>query len=461
MRLFVLFVFNTLLFALLSACSAPEMLPGREPQSSNPILPGYYADPSLVIYEGTAYLYATLDPWGGETLGLWESDDFQHWSFRELNWPTKAACTSPTSKSAGVWAPSVVRGGDGRFYMYVSVGNEVWAGVADHPAGPWKNLLGDQPLIPENFKPGFHMIDAEAFIDEDGQAWLYWGSGWNWVNGKCWAVKLSDDMKTFDGTVHDVTPPNYFEAPFMYKHGGRYHLMYSSGRTPLDTYQVHSAVGDSPLGPFMEEPNSPILVTDIDKNVVSPGHHAVFVENGQPWILYHRHSIPYSPDVINRQICADPLAFDGNGHFLPVTPTHRGPVFTQRKASRQALPALASASSQSGGLNGPENVLDDNYATKWQAFGDEKESWIQLDFGKLKSFSVNEVRLEYAWKTYRLKLESSSDGRHWEVLVDQSKTPVKGSPLRFQQEGAGRYLRLVFPGGEGEPVPALFEWQVY
>lgn len=167
--------------------------PGRAAGDGNPILPGYYADPSLVDVDGKFYLYTTIDPWGGETLACWESTDFKNWSYRVLNWPTKAACTSTTSKTAMVWAPSVVRGGDGKFYMYVSVGNEVWAGVADQPLGPWRNLLGDKPLIPENYKPGYHMIDAEVFMDSDGQSYLYWGSGWNWVNGKCWAVKLKPD----------------------------------------------------------------------------------------------------------------------------------------------------------------------------------------------------------------------------------------------------------------------------
>jgi len=87
----------------------------------NPIVPGYYADPSLVQHEGRYFIYATLDPWGGETLGCWESSDFRNWTYRVLNWPTKAACTSPKSQAAMVWAPAVVKGRDGKFYMYVSV----------------------------------------------------------------------------------------------------------------------------------------------------------------------------------------------------------------------------------------------------------------------------------------------------------------------------------------------------
>ena len=68
--------------------------PGRQPHLANPILPGYYADPSLVQFNGHVYIYATIDPWGGATLGCWESTDFKNWTYQNLNWPTKAACTS-------------------------------------------------------------------------------------------------------------------------------------------------------------------------------------------------------------------------------------------------------------------------------------------------------------------------------------------------------------------------------
>ena len=87
---------------LFSRGGAAETISGREPGMGNPILPGYYADPSFVEFEGQYYIYATLDPWGGKTLGCWVSSDFRNWNYRELNWPTKAACTSPTSKGAMV-----------------------------------------------------------------------------------------------------------------------------------------------------------------------------------------------------------------------------------------------------------------------------------------------------------------------------------------------------------------------
>src|SRR5690606_15812286 len=103
-------------FLALTLMTHAQTVPARQAGRANPILPGYYADPSHVLADGKHYLYATLDPWGGETLGCWESADFKQWTFAPLNWPTKAACTSPTSKQAMVWAPSVVKGKDGRFY---------------------------------------------------------------------------------------------------------------------------------------------------------------------------------------------------------------------------------------------------------------------------------------------------------------------------------------------------------
>ena len=61
------------------------------------------------------------------------------------------------------------------------------------------SLDGGKPLIAKDFAPAYHMIDAEAFVDEDGTAYLYWGSGLNWTNGHCFVVKLNPDMVSFDG----------------------------------------------------------------------------------------------------------------------------------------------------------------------------------------------------------------------------------------------------------------------
>jgi len=275
----------------------------------NPINDGYYADPSIVFHDEYYYIYATKDPWGANDLVVLRTSDFKNFTSHEINWPTKVACTSPTSGNSKVWAPSVIKGKDNRFYMYVSVGSEIWAGVSDTPLGTWENIKEDKsPLINSEMFPDFHMIDAEAFIDDDGQTYLYWGSGLNWVNGACFAVRLAPDMHTFIGKPVNITPPNYFEAPFMLKKDGIYYLMYSNGKAIDATYNVRYSVGKTPFGPWTEGTTSPVLQTTTDSIVIGPGHNCVFNKGGQYYILYHK-IFPQNDDYVLRQLCLDSLNF--------------------------------------------------------------------------------------------------------------------------------------------------------
>ena len=107
MRLLQLLIATTV---CLSSCSTKVMKEEiRMVELQNPIIPGYFADPSLVQYNGKFYMYVTADPWGTGFLSCWVSDDFQNWTFHTLNWPTKAACTTSLSEVNKVWAPSVIQ----------------------------------------------------------------------------------------------------------------------------------------------------------------------------------------------------------------------------------------------------------------------------------------------------------------------------------------------------------------
>lgn len=289
-------------------------------QISNPVIKGYFADPTMVKHNGKYYVYATIDPWGGDELAVFESSDFINWEPMKINWPTLEDCQTTISTSSRVWAPCVIKGKNGRFYMYVSVGSEIWAGVSEAPLGPWKNAKADNtPLIKGDMFPEYHMIDAEAFIDDDGQAYLYWGSGLNWKNGHCFIVPLNEDMISFDANaIKDITPPHYFEAPFMMKKNNKYYLMYSEGKCIDETYMVRYAVGDTPYGPWTEGVNDPILSTSKDSTTLGPGHHTVFTENNQDYILYHR--IKDNNNTLLREIAIDSLNFDTEGNILKVIP---------------------------------------------------------------------------------------------------------------------------------------------
>jgi beta-xylosidase len=320
--------FLLLVTIVLIACSnsAKKESSQAEQLITNPIIEGYFADPCIVKEGDTYFIYATIDPWGGDELAVFSTKDFLKFNRHYLNWPTKKACTSESSNSSMVWAPSVCKALNGKYYMYVSVGSEIWAGVSESPLGPWKNAKKDNsPLIASGDFPDVHNIDADCFIDDDGQAYLYWGSGFNWVNGICMAVKLNSDMIAFMGKPVNVTPDHYFEAPYVIKRFGKYYLMYSSGKAIDATYKIGYAVGNSPLGPFETGENSPILETSADSTIYGPGHHSVFSEGGQDFILYHR-IFPQDSAYVLRQLCVDSLKFDENHNILPVEPKGIDPI---------------------------------------------------------------------------------------------------------------------------------------
>ena len=284
---------------------------------SNPFVEGFFADPSVVVEDGVFYVYATVDPWGADSLALFTSTDFKNWTESRLNWPTKEQCQSPTSNDSRVWAPSVIKGLDGKFHMFVSVGSEVYAGISDHPAGPWKNVKEDNsPLIASQKPEGIHTIDAEAFIDDDGRAYLYWGSGWNWENGHLLVVTMNESMTEITSEMQDITPDNYFEAPYMMKKNGRYFMMYSNGKCINETYEVRVSEAETPFGPFTEIATSPVLTTTSDSVTRGPGHHTVMTYGGQDYILYHR--INDNTDGLLRELCIDSLNFDKNGNMRTV-----------------------------------------------------------------------------------------------------------------------------------------------
>ena len=294
---------------------------------SNPMIPGYFADPCIIVENNKFYCYATIDPWGGDSLALWVSDDLKNWVRKPLNWPTKAQCTSKTANDSKVWAPSVIKGRDGKFHMFVSIGSEVYAGVSDRPEGPWKNVKADGgPFIATQKAINVHTIDAEVFLDEDGKAYLYWGSGWNWKDGHCFVAALNETMDALVSTPKDITPPGYFEGPYMVKRKSQYYLMYSDGKCTDSTYKVRYSVANNPIGTWVEGKNSPVLSSDAAGTIVGPGHHSVLFYNKKYYIVYHRIANEQSKEAkdLLREICIDELNFDKAGNIKKVKPSPTG-----------------------------------------------------------------------------------------------------------------------------------------
>lgn len=441
------------------------------PRNGNPIIPGYYADPTIIEDRGTFYIYATSDltSWDAiNKLGVWSSSDLENWTCTYLNWPTKDQCSSETGRPDGVWAPSVVKAKNGRFYMYVTIGREIWVGVADDPLGPWQNARADeQPLIRHKEHYYVETIDAECFIDDDGQAYLYWGSadtGFN-IEGRCLAVKLNEDMTSFDDAPRDVTPPHFFEAPYVLKRDSIYYLMYSWGKTWDKTYQVRYATGKTPFGPWVEGLVRPILVGN-EKNdrITSTGHHTVLRYRDKYYIVYHRFNTLDNYDIAGnlRQIAVDELEFGPAGDIKHVLTTHMGSLpVSGRSRINLAYGTKSMSSSDLDTLTRAGFANDENNGTLWVGQGSTESDWLAIDLGKPVAIQQIEISVEYPIYPYAYKLAVSDDGENWVTIDDRMDNTTVGSPMRLEQQLTTRFIRVTMANSERGPRPGIWELKVF
>jgi arabinoxylan arabinofuranohydrolase len=439
-------------------------------KNANPVLPGYFADPTIIEDSGIFYIYATSDlkSWDAITkMSVWSSSDLKNWKCSYVNWPAREEIKSDTGKQDGIWAPCVVKNADGKFYMYVTIGREIWVGVANHPLGPWKNARKDNtPLIRHKEFYYVETIDAECFIDEDGQAYLYWGSSDSGmsIEGRCLVLKLNKDMVSFNEKPRDVTPPYYFEAPYMFKKEGTYYLMYSYGKTWDQTYQVRYAKGKTPFGPWEEGKIRPLLIgNDQGNRITSTGHHTMLNYRGKNYIVYHRFNTldKYDVSAKLRQVAIDELIITPEGDMQHVITTHRGtlPKIKDNKINL-AFGATVSTSSELDSVCKTKYVNDENNGTLWIAKGKELE-WITLNFEKEIALKKIEIYFEYPIYSYAYTIEISNNGRDWACVDNQFSNTKNGSPMVLDKELKTRYLRVNLIDNEKTPRFGIWEVKVY
>ena len=202
----------------------------------------YTADPAPMVYNDTVFLYTSHDE--DDAMGfkienwlLYSSTDMVNWtehgivaSLDDFDW---------VPYDNGAWAVQCVER-NGKFYLYCPMPGGVGIGVlvADSPYGPFKDPIG-KPLI----RNSDHDIDPTVLIDDDGQAYMYWG------NPKVYYVKLNEDMVSYSGEImqEPTTPDNYQEGPWVWKRNSHYYLACASTCCPEG---IGYAMSSSPTGPW-------------------------------------------------------------------------------------------------------------------------------------------------------------------------------------------------------------------
>lgn len=291
---------------------APNFIPDYPTAvAGNPFLPNLYTTPEIAFYEGLYWVFAAPSPINERC--------FQHYfdaysSADMVNWTKHDKVLNRADfhqEGAYHWAVcafqsphSVFR--DGKYYLYFGAGDPehdlsggVAVGVADRPEGPYRDPL-NHALLHRGHGDlrGARMTDPSVLIDDDGQAYLYYGGRAPSYEGvqqpKVIMVKLNRDMISLGEFKDDkgnsivfkeVTPSQYGGAVRVFKRQNQYYMMWSEGNPDEEDSQVAYGISMLPTGPWKRM--GPVLEKD-DGIATSPGHAGVVnVPGTDVWYVFY------------------------------------------------------------------------------------------------------------------------------------------------------------------------------
>jgi arabinoxylan arabinofuranohydrolase len=285
--------------------------------ADNPIVQtNYTADPAPLVYNGTFYVYTGHDE--DSANGWFDMREWRCYSSTDMaNWTDLGSPMNLNTfswKNVDAWAGQCVYR-NGKFYYYVPIrisGDNfgIGVGVSDKPEGPFTDAIG-QPLITGN---GY--IDPTVFIDDDGQAYMYWG------NPGCWWVKLNSNMISTSGSVQEI-PQNsqtvgnqYAEAPWLYKRNGLYYLAFAGDGT-AGVEDICYSTGASPTGPW-----------NFRGRIMAPNgswtiHPGIMDYMGNSYYVYHNAGLP-GGDGFHRSVCIEKFTYNADGTIPTINMTTTG-----------------------------------------------------------------------------------------------------------------------------------------
>ena len=284
----------------------------------NPILPVEHFVPDVEARQwadGRMYLYGSYDLSGRTSYCSWEyrvfsSDDLIHWQDHGESFRNTPPDTSFDWDHAPLYAPDCVEL-NGRYYLFFCTASRR-EGVAESasPAGPFSAA---RPVAGADGDT----IDPAVLVDDDGQAYLYWGQFH--LRG----ARLRPDLggiepETLNPNLINEANSGFHEGASIRKRNGLYYLVYadiSRGRPTCLGY----ATSPSPLGPFTKRG---IIIDNSGCDPETWNNHGSIAEfNGRWYVFYHRSS---QASVYNRRVCLEPIQFSADGSIAEVEMTTQG-----------------------------------------------------------------------------------------------------------------------------------------
>ena len=291
---------------------------GREFTSEgNPVVRHKHTcDPAAFVEGDTLWLYTGHDfagNQGGYRLKDWcvfSTTDLKHWT--EHPTPLRVSDFA-WDRTGAAYAAHVVKK-NGKYYYYISTnGSGIGVAVADRPEGPFRDAIGKPLLTTADCFGATHSwvcIDPAVFIDDDGQAYIFWG------NRYCYYAKLKDNMVELDGEIHRVDFPgfDFTEAPWVHKYNGKYYLTYATGWPEKIAYAMADHIG----GPYEYKG----ILSEIAGN--SNTTHPSIVEFKGKWYFFtHNGGLPDGTSY-SRSVCAEPMEYNADGTIRRVHITTEG-----------------------------------------------------------------------------------------------------------------------------------------
>jgi len=297
--------------------------------ADNPIVQtNYTADPAPMVSGGRLYLYTSHDE-DVTVNNFFTMNDWRLYSTIDMvNWTDHGSPASYKTYSWGTgdaWAVQAIER-DGKFYLYTpinnSTGSKIGVAVASSPQGPFKDALG-KALI----STGSGNIDPTAFIDSDGQAYLYWG------NPDLYYVKLNADMISFTGSTTKVglttagfgvrtktdRATAYEEGPWFYKRDSLYYIVYPADSTPE---KLSYTTSSGPLGPWMYRGD--IMAKESGAGSSFTNHPGVVDYKGHSYLFYHNAALPGGGGY-KRSVCVEEFKYGTDGSIPTITMSNAGP----------------------------------------------------------------------------------------------------------------------------------------
>ncbi len=305
-------------------------------QAQNPIIQTHYTpDPAPMVYKDKVYVYTGDDIPGYDFYYMTKWRVFS--STDMVNWTDHGSPISLESFSWArdrAWAAQCIER-NGKFYWYIcaqTTQNNMAIGVAvaDSPAGPFKDALG-KPLITTG---SWSNIDPTVFIDNDGQAYLYWG------NGSLYYVKLNKDMVSWSGNIVEVpqtvesfggvrtgrVPDNkdaerpkdvFVEGPWFYKRGGKYYQMFAGMSKGGECLSY--SMSDSPTGPWKYQGK---IMTEQATNSFT-NHGGIIDFKGKSYLFYHTGLLPGGGSY-GRASSIEEFRYNADGTIPLISATREG-----------------------------------------------------------------------------------------------------------------------------------------